>query len=178
MHYYRVTLFAVLLSSSLSSCMSFNDRDLRPVRNSITDQFPGLELKKEFAVSLGSSLFNLVDILTVSAGDISELDEVDVAVYAITSVPSDFARFSDDSVERAVRKMNSRLEWDTIVRVNEDREQVWILVGLDVNSIAAITVVSLEEDELVLVNVRGDLEELLDYAMAPARGHPGVVNSG
>ena len=51
----------------LSSCMSFSDRSMRPVRDSIARQLPEIRLEKEFAVSLGSGMLILSRFYCVRA---------------------------------------------------------------------------------------------------------------
>ena len=43
--------------------MSFSDRAMRPVRNSITSQMPEIRLEKEMAVAVGGGMFNLLDVI-------------------------------------------------------------------------------------------------------------------
>jgi len=35
-----------------------------------------------------------------------------------------------------------------------------------------------ERDELVMINMDGDLNQMLEYAFEPARGHRGAYNAG
>ena len=65
------------------------------------------------------------------------------------------------------------------VRVREDGEHVWVFVGMDLDkqSLEAVSVFVVESEELVLINMDGDLNELLEHAFEPARGHPGAFSS-
>ena len=160
----------------LSSCMSFSDKSLRPVRNSITQQMPEIHLEKEFAVSMGGGIFNLLDVITLNEADVSEMEHVDVAVYKVDPGRGDID-FSRLNFEQTVTEKDSSLHWETIVRVRDEEEQVWVLVGmnLDRNSLEAVTVFVLDRDQLVLINVDGDLHEMVDFALAPASRHRGKI---
>lgn len=169
-------LILFLCLGSLASCMSFSDKPLRGVRNSITQQMPEIRLDKEFAVSIGGGLFNFLDVITFNEADVSEMDHVQVAVYKVDSGRRDID-FSKLNFEQTMLAKDSNLHWETIVRVRDDEEQVWVLAGmnLDRNSLDAVTVFVLDKDELVLINVDGDLHEMLDFALEPAVRHRGEI---
>ena len=76
-------LIILLTLVLLTGCMSFTDRPLRPVRNSIAQQMPEIRLKKEIGIAIGGGLFNFLDVVTFNEADLSEIDHLDVAVYEI-----------------------------------------------------------------------------------------------
>ncbi|NQV70267.1 MAG: DUF4252 domain-containing protein [Pseudohongiella sp.] len=162
----------------LTSCMSFSDKSLRPVRDSITQQMPEIKLEKEFAVSFGGGVFNLIDVLTLNAADVSDMDHVQVAVYKVSAGRHDLD-FDDLDFEESVQAKDGDLVWETIVRVRDEGEQVWVLVGMDSerNTLEAVAVFVLEEDELVLINVDGDLDRMIEFALQPAVEHRGRVRT-
>lgn len=162
----------------LSSCMSFSDRAMRPVRDSIARQLPEIRLEKEFAVSLGSGMLNFIDLATLNQADVSSLDHVQVAVYKVFGhgAAVDFNRLN---FEATLMAKDRRLTWETIVKVREPDEQVWVLVGMNLKreTLEAVAVFSLGRDELVLINVDGDIDEMLDFAMKPAERRHGAIRS-
>jgi len=170
--------------SLLTACMSFSDESLRPVRDSITQQLPEITLEKEFAVSIGGGLFNFLDVITLNEADLSELDHVQVAVYRVGSTRGVFdfneQDFNELNFEETVLAKDNDLHWETIVRVREEGEQVWVLVGMDLenNSMEAVTVFILGRDELVLINADGEFEELLEFALEPAGRHRSKLDAG
>ena len=111
----------------LTSCMSFSDKSLRPVRDSITQQMPEIRLEKEFTVSFGG---NLIDVLTLNGADVSDMDYVQVAVYKVSAGQHDLD-FDDLNFEASLLVKDGDLYWETIVRVRDEGEQVWVLVGMD-----------------------------------------------
>lgn len=160
----------------LTSCMSFSDKPLRPVRNSITQQMPEIRLEKEFAVSMGGGIFDFLDVITLNEADVSEMDHVQVAVYKVDPGRGEID-FSRLNFEQTLLEKDSSLHWETIVRVRDEGEQVWVLVGMDLqrNSLDAVTVFVLDRDQLVLINVDGDLHEMLEFALEPAVRHRGKI---
>lgn len=162
----------------LTSCMSFSDRPLRSVRDSIADQLPEIRLEKEFAVSISGGMFNIIDLVTLNEADVSKLDKVQVAVYKVYS-RGETVDFSRLNFEETLREKDHRLSWETIVRTREAGQQTWVLVGMDLEreTLEAVAVFSLEREELVLINVDGDMQQLLEFAMKPAERRHGVVKS-
>lgn len=165
-------LLIILCLLPITSCMSFSDRAIRPVANSIREQMPEIRLEKEFAVSMGGGLFNVIDLATGSAADLSDMDHVHVAVYNVfsTGEPVDFNALN---LEQTLMVRNFRLHWETIVRVRKEDEQTWVLVGMDLQkqTLEEVAVFSLGRDELVMINVDGELDQLLRFAMQPAQDH-------
>lgn len=161
------TSIALLCCLSLAACVSFNDDHFDSVEGSLRGQMPDISLKKEMAIGLGSGLFDLLEIVDSSEADISEVSHVRVAVYQVTPRRG-HTEFSDAVFDQALRSQGTELSWERIVRVREETEQVWIFAGLNERRqmLEALTVFVLEENELVLINLNGDLGELIDYALA------------
>ena len=165
-----VSLLAVLGLGT--GCMSFSDRSFRPVTEEITRQAPQLQLRKEFALSLGATLINTLDVLTIgSSFDFSDVDKVQLAVYEI---PSD-ADLSEVDVEQSLRARDHTLTWETVVKVKEPHERTWVLIGIDERrqTIKAVSILSMEQGELVLLHVDGELEKMIEFAFDPVRGERG-----
>lgn len=172
-------LLGTLVLALFTGCMSFSDRAMRPVRDSISQQMPEIRLKKEMAVAIGGGMFDFLDIITVNEADLSEVDHLQVAVYQVYPRGGD-KRFNDDVFQESLLAKDASLTWERIVRVREEDEQVWVYVGLDEDrqALEAVSVFVVEQDELVLINMDGDLHEMIKYAFEPARGHRGAYNSG
>ena len=67
----------------------------------------------------------------------------------------------------------------SLVKVREEDESVWVYVGMNMEkqSLDAVAVFVLERDELVMMNVDGDLQELIRFAFEPAQGRRGAYKS-
>lgn len=163
------TLLTVVVLAQLSACMSFSDRSFRSTRDSLSAQMPGITLEKEFAVSFGSGLFNFLNVVTMDAADISDLDKVQVAVYNVDSAGRHIS-FDDIDFSETLRSRGANLHWETVVKVRQDGEQVWVLVGMDLERdvLDAVSVFVLENDELVMIKVDGDLNRMIEFALRPA----------
>ncbi|PCH62028.1 MAG: hypothetical protein COC19_03480 [SAR86 cluster bacterium] len=167
------TALIVMLGSMLSACFSFSDKTFEPVHAALERQMPELSLKKTMALSLGSTIFNLIDLVSFNDDfDFSKIDAVQIAVYEVVRS----ADMTDLNLEQSMRAIDDSLQWDTMVKVNEAEENVRILVGMNPrkNSLEAMTIIVLERDELVMVKIEGKLEKVIEFAMQPASGRRGV----
>ena len=166
------TALLLLLCLPLAACLSFNDKHFDPLESALQARMPEITLEKEMAIGLGSGLFDLVDLMDSSDADLSKINHVRVAVYEAFPRAGQY-RFSDAVFSESLRSQGSHLRWERIVRVRADSEQLWIFAGLNEAEqlLEALTVFVVQDNELVLINLDGGLNELLNYALASARQH-------
>jgi len=170
---YPFAWVAVMAIGLSTGCMSFSDRDFSPVTSEIARQAPQLQMRKEFAISIGSALINTVDLLAFRSDfDFSDVDKVQVAVYEI---PFD-SDLSKVDVEDSLRARDRSLTWETVVKVKKSWERTWVLVGINEQrqSIEAVSVLNMEQGEMVLIHVDGELEHMIEFAFDPVRGERGA----
>tara|TARA_B100001093_G_scaffold420592_1_gene412574 strand:+ start:1226 stop:1498 length:273 start_codon:yes stop_codon:yes gene_type:complete len=88
--------------------------------------------------------------------------------------------FSDDVFQESLLAKDESLAWERIVKVREEDGQVWVFVGINEKDFAleAASMFVFERDELVMINMDGDLNQMLEYAFEPARGHRGAYKAG
>jgi len=113
-------------------------------------------------IAVGASLLNLVGSLSAqddpeAAELFKKLNGVRVNVYDNHAMPEGAVAFVKDTSSKL-----STLGWESVVTVNSADEQVRVFMKLNDNSVEGITVMALEEDEAVFVNVIGNIrpEEL------------------
>ena len=162
-------LLSILVLVKLTACMSFSDRSFRPTRDSIAEQLPEITLKKEFALSIGNGMLGLLNVVTLDEADISDLDHVQVAVYNVES-GGQTVDFGAVDFSETLRSRGAHLHWETVVKVRDEDEQVWVLVGMDLerDTLDAVSVFVLDSNELVLINVDGNLNRMIEFALQPA----------
>ncbi|MBT7225540.1 MAG: DUF4252 domain-containing protein [Gammaproteobacteria bacterium] len=163
----KILILVVLMQ--LTACMSFSDKSFRSTRNSIVEQVPEISLEKEFALSIGNGLLGFLNVVTLDEANISDLDHLQVAVYNVATGGKKID-FKDLDFAETLRSHGENPHWETIVRVRKKDEQVWVLVGMDLerDSLDAVSVFVLGNDELVLINVDGDLNRMIEFALRPA----------
>lgn len=76
-------------------------------------------------------MLSLIDIVAPNDTEFSQLDDLKVAVYGVSG---DFLPTDLDGITFAstLKKQNSELDWEQIVRVREADEQVWVFAGMNV----------------------------------------------
>lgn len=113
-------------------------------------------------ISIGESLLGLVGALSASEDpDAAELfkrlNGVRVSVFETESM----ADGAVDLVKNISTKLNDQ-GWESVVTVNSADEQVRIFMKINDDTVDGITVMAVEENEAVFVNIIGDInpEEL------------------
>lgn len=165
-------LFLLLPITCLLSCMSINDTSMATVQTDLSRQMPQITLQKEFALNIGGGLLSLIDIVAPNDTELSQLDGVKVAVYGVSG---DFLPTDLDGITFAstLKKQNSELDWEQIVRVREADEQVWVFAGMNVrrNTLEGISVFILENAKFTVITVDGRVDKMLEMALLQGRGH-------
>lgn len=160
-------IFALLL---FSGCMSFNDDYFDPVTGAMRAQMPEITLEREMAMNFGSGFFNFVDLASLGEVDIPDMENLRIAIYRVEP-QAGYPDFPDSVFKQALDSQGDSLEWERIVRVREEGEQVWVFAGMDLRAqiLDALCVFILQRDELVLINMEGEIEQLIDYALNTGR---------
>jgi len=154
------------LSLLFTGCMSFNDDYFDPVTDSMRAQVPEVTLEREMALDFGSGFFNIIDLAGGSDVDVSDMENLRIAIYKV--IPhGESLDFSDAVFGEALRSQGRKLEWERIVRVRDDGEQLWVFAGMDLRAemLDALCVFILDREELVLINMEGDIQQMLRYAL-------------
>jgi hypothetical protein len=159
-------LSIVVIVTTCSGCLWAPELD--GVRKDIERQLPGASFHREFALSLGPITLGLARTIIRLVPDAAEAREyledvrsVKVAMYDARNLPTDLDL-------RMPRKLESLVEkdgWEIAAKVNEERDNVWILYRAEEDSIKDLYIVALSDDELVLVRAHGNIDQLATKAM-------------
>lgn len=113
-------------------------------------------------IAIGQSLLGLVSSLSANedpdaADMLKRLNGVRVNVYETSEMADGAVDYVKD-----ISSQLSELGWESVVTVNSSDEQVRIFMNINENRIEGITVMAVEENEAVFVNVIGNInpEEL------------------
>jgi hypothetical protein len=159
----RAALF-LLLALALSSAACIGFRGPEQIRREISFN-SGVELDREMGFTIRRSGMWLVRAGLRIAGEdeisLRGVRGVQVGIYQVRGsemgrhprIPLEAGRFSD---------------WDPVVRVHEEDEEVLVLVREKKGSIRRMLVVVSDDEELVVVRMKGKLESILEEAMAEA----------
>jgi hypothetical protein len=134
--------------------------------DALTD-FPGYvdfgELNSMFGepsvqIAVGGALLGFVSAL--SAAEDPEAAELFKRLHGVRVSVFENPAVTEDAVNY-VKTISSQLNqqgWESVVTVNSDDEQVRIFMKFNAENVEGITVMTLQEDEAVFVNVIGDLK--------------------
>jgi len=160
----RATLILCLLPALLAvSCISWRgpqelSRDL--------SRAAGVELHREFGLTVGPGVMWIARAAMKHAGEdeisLRGVKSVRVGVYEVRGLRPGHER-------RARLALDLLPPWHTIVRIQDDGEEVFVMTRLDENDeIREMLVVVAEDDEWVLVKIKGRLQHVVDDAMRMA----------
>ena len=108
-------------------------------------------------ISIGSALLNFVAVMNddpETAELFNKLKGVRVSVYSTEEVGADAAL---DQVNRVKSTLQSS-SWQPIVQVNDDGEQVQIFMQMDGDKMNGLTLMAVDDEEAVFINVIGQLD--------------------
>jgi hypothetical protein len=157
----RVTAWTMIgcCLATCASCIGFHGpEDLR--RDLV--QATGVEVERESAVSVGRMGVLLVRWFT---------PEDEIPLRGVRRVQVGVYEVADRGARGYGNGTVDRLElpgWEPVVRVQEDDEDVFVLIRQKEGSIRGMLVVIMEQDEWVLVRVKGKLQHVVEEAMRMA----------
>lgn len=148
-------LIVVSILVTCSGCIGFHGpEDLR--RDLV--QVTGVELDREMGVSVGRFGVALARWFTPEEEiPLKGVRRVQVGVYEVT-----------EPAARRLSEPPSLPDWHAVVEIHDSDEDVFVLMLQREDEIRGLLVVVAEEDEWVLVRVRGKLERVVEQAMRMA----------
>ena len=157
----------MFLLPMMSGCMTNGDFNF--IEKSIRHQIYPAKLKTNFKFSFGFTSLTSARLITSFIDDaeeatmyLREVKKVQVGVYEINKA-KDVSRFQ---IPREAEKRLLRKGWTPFVRVRErGGGQVDLFYKQISNHTASIYAVVLEHDELVIVEIKGRLEKILEKAI-------------
>ncbi len=116
----------------------------------------------EVVINLGGAMLNFVGMMSKAKSPetselISKLKGVRVRIYAADKNADAAKNQSRKNQFSEVRGKLKSSGWEPIVQVNEDDEQVLVYIKMDNGNMEGMTVMVIDEEEAVFVNVIGQL---------------------
>ena len=110
-------------------------------------------------ISIGGALLGFVGAMAKNedpeaAAIMKKLKGVRVSVYSTEEVGAEAAL----NQVAEVKKWLTSSDWEAIVQVNEDDEQVQIFMNLDGDKMNGLTLMAVDDEEAVFINVIGQLD--------------------
>lgn len=155
----------VLACLLLSGC--FYSREVARTRHAIEQAYPEARFDREMVLSLGPVSLFTAGLLTGLASDETEdvrpylryLRRVKVGVYAVEGLPP------LDAVDLPQLRRLREKGWETLIATREEDATTWTLYRERRGTVRDVYVLTLSEDELVMVRLKGRLDKLLAHAM-------------
>lgn len=159
-----VSLFFV----TLTGCIGVN-RQFAEVKNKIMGEF-GDKYITEFQFSVGPALIHVSSLFVDLAADqdyiddmLREISSVQVGVY---NKIGDSEHSPDLSMLNSIDDEMSNNGWKYIVRTLERDELTTIYISADPEELLEkMYVINLNDEELVIIEVNGDLKKVISYAI-------------
>ena len=162
----RIWVIGVLCCAICSGCVSLRTSELAEVRYEIEDAIPGTEFKKDTEISIGPVMMSLIRAGARFAPDseewrpfISGARRVQVAVYHAEYLPPDSHKSL--AMPSRLSDLLKREGWELLFKSREKREVTWVLNRLRREKVRNVFVVTLDKRELTLVNVEGDITQMI-----------------
>ncbi len=136
--------------------------NLDRLKQEIQAQIPDASFDKEVSFTLGPVTLGIARIFSrfipeanEARGYLDGISRVEVAVYETESLPSlEKLRFP-----KRLQHLTEKEGWELAAKVREEDNVVWILFHEKRNRINSLYVVVLDEENLVLVRLKGNLEK-------------------
>ena len=169
----KIRLFAAaiiifVLTGSVLLC-AYLKYDYIDIDADILSHIPSMECKKIIRLNAGPIMINAINLMTNFFDElrdlnelISEIDHVQIGIYEIKNNNSNDPPSWIDTVANVLKKKG----WERFVKVMDTDENVLILLKAKHTNISGILVTVNDGDNMVMVEVAGDLEKLLNFAVS------------
>jgi hypothetical protein len=158
----------VFVSLSFTGCLGVNG-EFRTVRNHVLSNIE-MDVNRDIEISIGPALISFASLFVKFAETEEPVDEmlrqisrVQVGVYKIKDT---FSETIDYSVVKSLSDLMSEKGWKYIVRSRDRNEVATVFVKSDeVDKLSEMFVIAISGEEIVFVQINGDLEDLIEIAV-------------
>ena len=173
------TFALTLLAITTTGCM-MHASSLEPMRMNIERQVPGARFDSELQLKLGRMSMGLLKRITQAVDEeddeelafLQSIRSLELAIYETRSLPK--AQDLDIPKLRKLKKQG----WMTAIESRAEDNVTWVLFRQQDNRVSGILVGALDDDELVLVKLNGDIQNVFDQLMNEGiLDVPGVVQA-
>lgn len=168
---------SALLILPLSGC--FFSREIAETRREIERAYPELELERQIVLNLGPLSLRTVRWFTgMLAGE-----EVDMATRYLRDVSRVKVGVFRSENPNALQEFDAgRIrfdeDWTTAVKTQEEESRVWILYRDDGRTVRDLYLVILDEEDLAIARVRGNLGRLVGRIVQDHVDFSTLMNGG
>ncbi len=163
-------LILVFVSFSLTGCFRVN-RGFKNLRNIVLEETP-IEFQKHVELAVGSGTLGLANVFVSLSDDpegrmahriINQISRVQVGVYEKRNWKDENLKFSH--LKNITDKITGK-DWKFLVRsVNYDEMAAVFYKENDDYEIRQMLVIGMEDDQLFIVEIMGDLNDVIEIAV-------------
>lgn len=164
---FSLLLIACLTTCFLSGCILVS-ADFRQTKELILDELGPADIDTEFQLQIGPGMISLGEIaVSFSPANneaipfLRDIRNIQVGVYKLQQLRQDCPLTIPDPITKKL----ARKGYEPIVKVKEKTNSVWVMTKVTGKHLESLYVISLEPNELVLVEVQGRLERLIEKAI-------------
>lgn len=156
----KCTFLTALSLGLLTGCMSFNPRSMRQMEAALIESNPDLVIESSRKFGVGGLTLDLVDFAFVHDRhlDISRISRAEIGIYELDGT----VFFNDFQMPQADASDRNCPRRDVIIRVRENDEHLRITACIRSGKVTGLSMFVLEPREIVVVNLRGDLEAVVN----------------
>ncbi len=165
----RRRTFALLIPVALlplAGCV-FHAGRMASTKAALAQHYPEARFERELALNLGPGLLSTAAWLSggflppeqrVYGRYLLNLDHLTIGIYKVSDLPE---RFGAEPIAHLLPE-----DWHTLVKVRAEDEFVWIGHRRGRRILRDLYILTLSEDELVLLRLEGDLDDVLADVLA------------
>ncbi len=162
-----ITAITFLMLLLLFSGCVFVNRDFRQTRNAILDEIGDAEIDTKVQLQIGPGLLSIGKLVaSLSNVDeearvyLREVQQVQLGVYKL--------QLSHTARLRIPAQIATKLErrgYQPMIKIKQPDENVWIMTKMRGEQLHSLYVIALDQQELVLVEVKGRLNKIIEKAI-------------
>lgn len=139
----------------------FHARSLNETRLDIERNWPGADFESEFQFTVGRLGMAIVRSLAddESRDLMKSVRKVEIGVYFAESLPE------GSYAPATLPKLFALDDWKTLTSVRSEDSLALVLARFRDENVRDMMVVVLEDEEMVLIRLRGDLQKMLDHVL-------------
>jgi hypothetical protein len=167
---YATLLTALLALGALTQARCLlHAPEVAQTRDAFARQYPTARFERDIALDFGPAGMAMAagltrrwapEAFTFAGPYLRYTRRVQVGVYSVRDLPP-----LDRSLDIPLPGRLRTGGWETILRVRDEEEHVWVLARPDRAFLDAFYVLVLGEEELVSVRMEGDFEKMIEFAL-------------
>lgn len=167
----------IVVAATLSGCFSLVNSS--PNARKILSKLKPNNVDHVCSINLGRGSMFCVRALASFAEEDEEavevlkyINKIDLNIYEVKSVENNEVALSFKEISAQYAKEG----WELFMRVRDGKDNVLMFYKQSGNNISSLSIVALSDDELVIAEIKGNMQQLIASALRDKNGMAGVVH--